>query len=155
MVAKQIAVARKTAKGKLSYRYNFTIFTYNNQTGFRLANGKLYLSKIGSIKVVLHRQPVNIKQVTVCQKNGKWYAIVACELLSLCSTIIYRRPVGIDVGIGKFAHDSDDHTVENPQFLSKMLKPVKRAHRRLSRKKVGSSNRRKARHMLAPACMSV
>jgi len=150
MVAKQIAVARKIAKGKLSYRYNFTAFTYNGQTGFRLADGKLYLSKIGSIKVVLHRQPANIKQVTVCQKNGRWYAIVTCELLRrLYSAIIYRNPVGIDVGIAKFAHDSDDNAVENPQFLNKMLKPVKRAHRRLSRRKVGSSNRKKARHMLA------
>ena len=30
-----------------------------------------------------------------------------------------------------------------------MLKPVKRAHRRLSRRQVGSNNQRKARHMLA------
>jgi putative transposase len=30
-----------------------------------------------------------------------------------------------------------------------MLKPVRRAHRRVSRRQVGSSNRRKARHMLA------
>jgi putative transposase len=30
-----------------------------------------------------------------------------------------------------------------------MLKPVKRAHRRVSRRQLGSSNRRKATHMLA------
>jgi putative transposase len=39
--------------------------------------------------------------------------------------------------------------VENPQFLTKMLRPVIRAHRRVSRRQFGSSNRRKARHMLA------
>jgi putative transposase len=148
MVGKQVSGARKTAR-KLSYRYNFTAFTYN-QTGFRIENNRLSLSKIGSIRIVLHRQPVNVKQVTVCKKNGRWYAIAACHTTRrLYCTIRYAKPVGIDVGITKFAHDSDNHAVENPQFLTKMLNPVKRAHRRLSRRQVGSSNRRKARHMLA------
>ncbi len=151
MVSKQVAAARKTVKGRLSYRKNddFNAFTYN-QSGFRIENDGLHLSKIGSIKIVLHRQPVNIKQVTVCRKNGKWYAIVGCEILrKRYSTIVYHRPVGIDVGIAKFAHDSDNHVVENPQFLTKMLRPVKRAHRRVSRRQVGSNNHRKAKHMLA------
>jgi putative transposase len=68
MVAKQVSAARKVAKGKLTYRYNFTAFTYN-QTGFRIADNKLSLSKIGSIRIVLHRQPVNVKQVTICKKK--------------------------------------------------------------------------------------
>jgi putative transposase len=149
MVGKQIAAARKVAKRKLTYRYNFTAFTYN-QTGFRIENDRLCLSKIGSIRIVLHRQQVNIRQVTVCKKNGRWYAVAACHTTRrLYCTIRYAKPVGIDVGITKFAHDSDNHAIENPQFLTTMLKPVRRAHRRLSRRQVGSSNRRKARHMLA------
>ena len=72
MVGKQVAAARKTARGRLSYRYNddCNAFTYN-QTGFRIENDRLLLSKIGRIKIVLHRQPVNVKQVTVCRKNGR------------------------------------------------------------------------------------
>ncbi|AFU57973.1 putative transposase [Candidatus Nitrososphaera gargensis Ga9.2] len=154
MIAKQVAAARKTAaKGILSYRKHndFNAFTYN-QSGFRLENNKLSLSKIGSIRIVLHRKlPVNVKQVTVCRsKTGKWYAVVACDVLRrLYSTIIYRKPVGIDVGIAKFCHDSDDHTEDNPQFLTKMLRPLRRAHRRVSRRQTGSSNYKKAKHMLA------
>jgi putative transposase len=34
--------------------------------------------------------------------------------------------VGIDVGITKFIHDSDNHGVENPQFLKTMLKSLRR-----------------------------
>ncbi len=152
MVGKQVAAARKTAKGRrLSYRKNddFNAFTYN-QTGFRIENERLILSKIGGIEIVLHRQPINVKQVTVCRKNGKWYTVVGCETLRRSySTIICNKSVGIDVGITKFAHDSDNHVVENPQFLTRMLRPLKRANRRLSRRQVGSKNRRKARHMLA------
>jgi len=151
MIGKQVAAARKTARDRLSYRNHddFNAFTYN-QTGFRIEKGRLLLSKIGCLRAVLHRQPVNIKQVTVCRKNGKWFAIVGCETLRrMFSTIIYSKLVGIDVGITKFVHDSDNCIVENPQFLTKMLKPIKRAHRRLSRRKGGSNNRKKARHMLA------
>jgi putative transposase len=153
MVCKQVSAARKVAKGKLTYRYNFTTFTYN-PTGFRIENDRLSLSKFdgsGKIRIVLHRQPVDIKQVTVCRKkDGKWYAIVGCQVLrrQYC-TIIYKKPVGIDVGITKFAHDSDGKAIDNPQFLTKMLRPVKRAHRRVSRRQIGSNNHRKARHMLA------
>ncbi|MEW6603820.1 MAG: RNA-guided endonuclease TnpB family protein [Thermoproteota archaeon] len=158
-MCKQVATAaRKAAKGgKLTYRKNddFNAFTYNNQTGFKIEsnNRLLVLSKVrgSSIRIVLHRKPVNVKQVTVCRKNSKWYAVVACELLRrMCSTIIkYRKPVGIDVGITKFCHDSDNYVIDNPQFLTKMLTPLRRAHRKLSRRHVGSSNHRKAKYMLA------
>nr|WP_228369334.1 transposase [Candidatus Nitrososphaera gargensis] len=35
------------------------------------------------------------------------------------------------------------------RFLTRMLKPLRRAHRRVSRRQLGSSNYDKARHMLA------
>ena len=106
MVSKQVAAGNKallTLKrngrkvGKLSYRTHeeYNSFTYN-QSGFRIKGGNLRLSKIGSIKIVLHRQPISIKQVTVCRQG-----------------------------------------------------PLKRAHRRVSRRHKGSNNRTKARHMLA------
>ena len=90
------------------------------------------------------------KQVTVCRKNGLWYAVVACEVLhKQFSSIRYTKPVGIDVGISKFAHDSDDNVIENPQFLTKMIKPIRRAHLRVSRRQIGSRNHAKAKHILA------
>jgi len=155
MVAKQVAAARKTAKtGRLSYRKHddFNSFTYS-QSGFKIESNRLVLSKIGSIRIVLHRKPINIKQVTVCRKKyGQWYAVVACDVLRrMYSTIIkYSKPVvGIDVGIAKFCHDSDNHVEDNPQFLTRMLRPLRRAHRRVSRRQIGSSNYEKAKHMLA------
>jgi putative transposase len=160
MVGKQMSAARKGLAalkkngrrvGKLQYLRDeaYNSFTYN-QSGFAMEDGELWLSKIGSIKIVLHRQPVKVKQVTIVRKHSKWFAMVACEALrrKYC-TINYKKPVGIDVGIAKFAHDSDNNVVENPQFLTKMLRPVRRAHRRLSRRQIGSSNHRKAKHMLA------
>src|SRR5207244_12797482 len=111
MVCKQVATARKVATGKLKYRKDedYNAFTYN-QTGFRFDSNVLTLSKIGSMEVVLHRQPVNIKQVTICRKNGRWYAVAACEILRRhhCTTK-YSRVVGIAVGIAMIAHESENH----------------------------------------------
>jgi putative transposase len=151
MVCKQVSAARKVATGKLKYRKDddYNSFTYN-QTGFRIDSRVLALSKIDEMEIVLHRQPVNVKQVTICRKNGKWYAVAACEILrKQYSAIVYHKPVGIDVGIAKFCHDSDNHVEENPQFLTNMLKPVRKAHRRVSRRQTGSNNHKKAKHMLA------
>jgi putative transposase len=131
---------------------NCRSFTYN-QSGFNIKGNRLHLSKIGSIKIVLHRQPINVKQVTVVRQAGKkWYAVVACKETAkhLFKFIdLHKSSVGIDVGITKFAHDSDNHVTENPLFLTKMLRPLRRAQRRLSRRKKGSHNREKAKSWVA------
>ncbi len=161
MVGKKLAAARKALSvlkkkghrvGRLHYltHEECNSFTYN-QSGFRIDNDGLDLSKIGRIKIVLHRFPINVKQVTILREAGnKWYAVITCDTLRRnYSTINYTKPVGIDVGITKFAHDSDDHAIENPLTLTKMLKPLRRASRRLSRRQIGGSNYEKAKGMQA------
>jgi len=138
--------------GQLRFaRYNeFRTFTYN-QTGFKLNNNKLFLSKIGNIKIKKHRDtPDNIKQVVVTRsKSGKWYACITCELVKVNPPKIdFTKLVGIDVGIKSFAYDSDGHNTSNPLNLKKMLKPIVRVQRKISRRVKGSNNRLKAiRHL--------
>jgi putative transposase len=164
MVGKQIAASIKALSvlkkkghrtGKLHYlthdRYNS--FTYN-QSGFKIErHGQtdlLWLSKVGYVQIRLHRKPVNIKQVTVCRQNGKWYAVVACETAKQIFQLIDpRKSVGIDVGITKFAYDSDSHSIDNPLFLTKLLKPLRRIQRKVSRRQKGSKNYEKAKSRVA------
>ena len=62
--------------------------------------------------------------------------------------ISFKKSVGIDVGIKSFAYDSDKHSTPNPLNLKKMLKPLVRVQRKVSRRKKGSNNRLKAiRHL--------
>ena len=56
--------------------------------------------------------------------------------------------VGLDVGLKEFYTDSNGEMVENPRFLRKGKKVLKRSQRRVSRKVKGSINRRKARQVL-------
>jgi len=140
--------------GKLRFaRYGeYRTFTYN-QSGYKFEKyGKqdyLYLSKIGYIEIRQHRMiPGNIKQVIVTRsKSGKWHACVTCYIVESTLNIpkiSFEKAVGIDVGIKSFAYDSDGHQTPNPLNLKKMLKPLSRAQRSISRKVKGSNNRKKA-----------
>ncbi|WP_446361550.1 RNA-guided endonuclease InsQ/TnpB family protein [Coleofasciculus chthonoplastes] len=55
-----------------------------------------------------------------------------------------NRMVGIDVGLSHFYTDSEGNKVENPRFLRKAEKALKRAHKRVSRRTKGSKNRLKS-----------
>ena len=54
------------------------------------------------------------------------------------------KAIGIDVGLNHFYTDSDGETVANPRYLRKSEKALKRLQKRVSRKKKGSGNRKKA-----------
>jgi len=138
--------------GQLRFaRYNeFRTFIYN-QSGFKLNNNKLFLSKIGDIRIKKHRDtPDNIKQIMVTKtKSGKWHACLTYELVKMNPPKInFSKSVGIDVGIKSFAYDSNEHNTPNPLNLKKMLKPLVKVQRKVSRRKKGSNNRLKAiRHL--------
>jgi putative transposase len=120
-----------------------------NQSGFRIGVNTLSLSKIGDIRIKMHR-PVQgkVKGVIVKREGEKWYAIVQTdtEVLALPDN---DRIVGIDVGLKAFAVDTDGHEFENPRYLDRTLDRVKRVQRNLSRKKKDSNNREKAKAKLA------
>lgn len=144
--------------GKLHFikHEDYNSFTYN-QSGFKVERhgntDLLWLSKIGYVQIRLHRtiENNNIKQITICKHaKNKWYAVICCEVQKPIFRFVnvIKKSVGIDVGITKFAHDSNNHIIDNPQHLTKMLKPLRRASRKLSRKQKGSKNRQKAKTRL-------
>jgi putative transposase len=55
--------------------------------------------------------------------------------------------VGLDVGLKEYYTDSNGAMVENPKFLRKGEKVLKRSQRRVSRKVKSSKNRGKARQV--------
>lgn len=163
MVVHRIDAARKALKvlskkgrkvGKLKYSEVCKTFVYN-QVGFKIERhgntDLLKLSKIGYVQIRLSIQPFGIKQISVTKKpSGKWFADIVCnEFKRAVATIDIHKVIAIDVGITKFIHDSDNRKVENPKFLKHMLKPLRRADRRISRRQFGSNNYHKAKYMRA------
>ena len=154
---KALAELKRNGKkvGKLRFKTGNSFKTLNfNQSGFKIdfENGKLILSKVGSIPIKLHR-PVEgkIKGVIVKrERSGRWYAIVQVEDRPepLPET---GKVVGIDVGIRHFLTDSEGRQVENPKFYERTLNRIRILQRNLSRKQRNSKNREKYRIKLAKA----
>jgi putative transposase len=120
-------------------------FTYP-QKGFKLESGKLHLSKIGDIKIKLHRQiEGNIKRLTVRRAaTGKWFACFSVELEDQPKTPWKDGSlVGIDVGLESFATFSNGEKIANPRFFRKEEKELARVQRKHSMAPKGSSERKK------------
>ena len=121
-------------------------FTYP-QSGFKLLSGKLRLSKIGDIKIKLHR-PIEgkIKRLTIRRSStGKWFACFSVEIDDpLKPPWKDGSMVGIDVGLESFATLSNGEKIDNPRFFRSEEKALAKAQRRLSKCEKGTPERRKA-----------
>lgn len=145
---------RVKAKTKAGYprfrsKSRYASFTYPQQ-GFSLKGDKLTLAKIGSCRVRLSR-PVEgkIKTCTIKREADGWYVIFAVEENSCRYFPKTGKSVGVDVGLESFATLSTGAKIENPKYLRQAERRLKTAQRSVSRKKLRSSNRRKAAHLLA------
>ncbi len=128
------------------------------QAGYSITHdNRVCLSKIGSIKVKLHR-PIEgkIKTCTVKYEAGQWYVIFSCEVIieaSLQQLALPESPseVGIDLGVTHFAALSDGTFIESPRFFRKAQADLTRKQRVLSERKRGSHRRERARKAVAKA----
>ena len=124
-------------------------FTYP-QSGFKLDGDRLHLSKIGDVRVVLHR-PIEgtIKTLTIRRSaTEKWYACFSVEYES--SPALQKETiVGIDVGLESFATLSNGEKIENSRFFRTDEKALAKAQRKLSKAEKGTPERKKARKIVA------
>lgn len=120
------------------------------QSGFRLLDGgRLRLSKIGDVKIKVHR-PVEgkVKCLAVRRDSlGNWYACFSCEVdpepLSPSSKV-----VGVDVGLTHFATLSTSEHIPNPRFFRQDEKSLVKAQRRLSKREKGTPEYCKCRRVI-------
>jgi putative transposase len=124
-------------------------FTYP-QYGFKLDGDRLHLSKIGDVKIVLHR-PVEgtIKTLTIRRSStGKWYACFSVEY-DPSPVRQNNGEIGIDVGLESFATLSNGEKIENPRFFRTDEKALAKAQRRFSKAEKGTPEQKKARKIVA------
>jgi putative transposase len=130
-------------------------FTYP-QSGFKiLDDGKLKLSKIGTIRMFVHREIVGkIKTCTILRDGDQWYACFSVELPNV-EKVEPKTAIGVDLGINTLATLSDGTVIENPKTLDKYDSKLRKAQKDLSRKKKGSNNRNKQKTVLKGAYRKV
>lgn len=120
-------------------------------------SSSIYLPKIGWIKCVFHRRfKGEVKTVTVVlEPSGKYYVKILVETGVVNAIPEARLPesldetLGIDMGVKTLAVCSDGTGYQNNKYLSKSESKLKCLQREVSRKKKGSSNRKKAVKKLA------
>jgi len=148
-----LRVLKKNKKkvGRLRFKGKGWFKTINyNQSGFSLdkENKKLNLSKIGNIKIKLHREVEGkIKQITIKKSIDKWYVTIITD--AVIKTRCGDKVIGIDLGINNYLVDSDNNKVENPKVLNQYKKELRIKQKSLSRKKKGSKNRLKVKKQVA------
>jgi putative transposase len=118
-------------------------FTYV-QSGWKLDGDKLWLSKIGPMRIQLSR-PIEgtIKTVTIKREAGRWYVIFACEVEARPPAVV-TTAIALDVNVENFLTTSEGEVVDNPRWYRKAEKRRQWCQRLVSRKKKGSKRRRKA-----------
>jgi putative transposase len=138
-------------------RYDsFTYPQVGEHGGAALDGGVLSLSKIGRIRIRLHRPLEGIpKTVTIRREADGWYMCISCADVPVQPLSITGQEMGVDLGIEAFATLSDGTRIFHPGWYRKAERALKTAQRRVSRRKKGSTRRRKAVALLAKAHQTV
>ncbi|MGW4422602.1 RNA-guided endonuclease InsQ/TnpB family protein [Streptosporangium sp. NPDC004631] len=117
------------------------------RNGFSIrSNGRLYVAKIGEIDVRWSRAlPSDPSSVTVIKDaSGRYFASFVVETDPSEVLPDTTPEVGVDLGLTHFAVLSDGRKIDNPRFLRRAAKKLRKAQQALSRKAKGSANRKKA-----------
>lgn len=147
---RRVKAGEKPGFPRFRARARYDSFTYP-QTGFAMESGKLKLSKIGKVKIKLHR-PIEgkIKTLTITRSStGKWFACFTVEQAEKPANQNASEVVGIDVGLKTFAVLSDGTEIDNPRFFRNEEKRLAKVQRKLSAATKGSPERRKRRRAVA------
>jgi len=138
-------------KGKGRY-HSLTYPQVGEHGGARLNGNLLALSKVGIVKVNLHR-PIEgeIKTVTV-QRNsvGKWDVCFSCEV-EFKPLPVNTQIVGVDLGLKTFAFLSNGVKIERQRWMERDAKDIARLQRKKEKLPLGSPERKQVVHALQHA----
>jgi len=123
------------------YRYNSLCYP---QSGFTVVGNQLKLSKIGSVRIKLHRPIAGAVKTCTLRRNaaGQWDVSLSCEV-DVKPLPPNEKAVGIDVGLQHFAVLTDGQEIANPRFFQKGQKALAKAQKKLSKTEKGTKERRK------------
>lgn len=146
---------KKSGRPRFKGVGQYKTFTYPQFKRHHFANNKITLSKIGDVKVIVHRPiPVgfDIKTVSVTKKADGYYVTLSLDdqrVPTIKPDFNSDNIVGIDVGLIDFYVASDGSRINAPKHLRKAERKLKSAQRRVDRRKKGSNRRKKAIKKLA------
>lgn len=134
---------KKSSKAIGSFRLTGSIHVYPDA---------VQLPRLGRLRLHEHNFiPVDAKilSATVSEQAGRWFVSIQVEEDVAQPVPTSTSAVGVDLGIKTLATLSDGTTFENPHALKQAQKRLRRLERQKSRRKEGSTNRKKTCRKLA------
>ena len=90
------------------------------------------------------------KQARVVKRSSGWYIMLTLQWdVSIPDIIPHGNPVGIDVGLTNFIATSNGLLIKRARFFGGAERKLKLLQQRVSRKKIGSNNWKKAQKKVA------
>jgi putative transposase len=121
------------------------------RSAFKYLKGQLFIAK-SKVPLAIRWSrllPSEPSTLTVSKDTaGRYFVSCLCEFTAE-SLPITPRTVGIDLGLKDLFVTSDGHRTGNPRHTAKYATQLAKAQRVLSKKKLGSRNRAKARKRVA------
>ncbi len=118
-----------------------------------LVKDRLTLPVIGIVKFYASRQIPDggvIKQARVVKRASGWYVMLTVQWdVSVPSILPHGTPLGIDVGLTSFVATSNGLVVKRPRFFVDAERKRRLLQQRVSKKRKGSNNWRKAQKKVA------
>ena len=143
---RRVKAGEKLGYPRFKGRDRYDSFTFP-QTGYKIEDGQIVLSKIGAIKLKQHRaipEEAIIKTCAIKRDVDHWYVTFVVELQdAIREKKEIKSAVGIDVGLSEIATLSTGEKIPNPRWLRTSEKKLAKEQRKLSKKQKGSANRRK------------
>ncbi|QSJ18514.1 transposase [Nostoc sp. UHCC 0702] len=141
---------KKSGRPRFQGKGQYKTFTYSQFKQHHFINNKITLSKIGDVKVIVHR-PIpdgfKIKTASVTKKADGYYLTLSLEDATVPEIKLDFNPnsiTGIDVGLKEFLTTSEGDTVAIPQHYRKAQKRLRVIQKRVYRRKKASNRRLKA-----------
>ena len=118
-----------------------------------VAGGKrLAVPLLGKLRIRLHRPLGGVpKAIRITRTAAGWYVSIQCIDVPAKPLLKTGASVGVDVGLTTLAATSDGQLFENARPLKQATARLRKAQRRVSRRKKGSTHRREAVRCLARA----
>ena len=125
----------------------------NNVQSIEVHDNHIKLPKLGLVKCRVSRKiEGRILTATVTKvSSGKYYVSICCTDVEIKPLPKTNQIAGIKMGIKTLAVTSDGQQYENPRIYEKTEKKIAKLQKKLSRKRGGSNNSKKARLKLARA----
>ncbi len=150
----------KAFQGFFAKRACFPKFKSRNKGHFafripqrvRVEAGKVYCPKIGWISIRQSQEIDGQTKSATFKRDacGDWFVTLTAEFEMPDTALpVAQKPIGIDMGLKDFVTLSNGEAVSAPKFFRKAQRKLRKSQKALSRAKIGSNRRQKAKLRVA------